>query len=277
MSRAPSASSLALLLLLVAPAARAGEDDDKRICLSTYVEAQMARQDGRLRASQVALDTCGREVCPVAIRNDCVRWLREVTDAMPTVVLSARGPDGRDRPDVRVTLDGQPLATHLDGRPAPVDPGEHVFRFELAGVGATEQRILVREGEKDRPVVGSFGSPPATAPIPAPSRASIPTGTWVFGGIGAASLAVSATFAALGWFGSPGWISSQSCRPGCSRSDVNLVQEHFAIADATGGLALLTFGAAAYFYFTRPARDVTPPVSFVLAPGGAAVGYGGRF
>ena len=272
MCRVPSVSSLALSLFFFAGAAGAGEDDDKRVCLSTYVEAQASRQEGKLRASAHALDQCGRQVCPVIIRNDCVRWLREVTDAMPTVVLSATGPDGRDRPDVSVSLDGQPLAAHLDGRPMPVDPGEHLFRFELAGAGAIERRMLVREGEKDRPVIGAF--PRASPAPPEPSSASvadsrpIPTSAWVLGGVGATSLLVSATFASLGWFGSPGWTSSQSCKPRCAPDDVDAIKQHFVVADVAGGVALVSLGAAAYLFFNRPARRV--PVSVTV--GVSAVG-----
>jgi hypothetical protein len=125
--RVLSVSSLALALTLAAWAARASEEDDKRVCLSTYVEAQSTRQEGKLGASQRALEKCGAQVCPGVIRNDCVRWLREVTDAMPTVVLSATGSDGRDVADVRVSIDGQPLASHLDGGRCPWTPENTSF------------------------------------------------------------------------------------------------------------------------------------------------------
>ncbi|HEY6459216.1 MAG TPA: hypothetical protein VIY73_03665 [Polyangiaceae bacterium] len=279
--RGPSASSfLVLALVALGPSVAAADDDDKRVCLSSYVEAQAARQEGHLRASQSALDRCGREVCPVVIRNDCVRWLREVTDALPTVVLSATGPDGRDRPDARVSMDGQPLADRLDGRPVGVDPGEHVFHFTLPEGGAIDARVLVREGEKDRAVTGTFPlgapPPPTAVPVPGTPRRPIPPVVWITGGVGAASLLVSATFAGLGWFGSPGWTSSQSCRPTCSTSDIATVKQHFAIADVAGGIALVSLGVSAYFFFTRPTLE-PPPVAVTVSPGGAGLAWEGRF
>jgi hypothetical protein len=265
--RAPSASSVALALLFLAPALHATEEDDKRVCLSTYVDAQATRREGKLRASRRALEQCGRAECPALIRKDCVQWMREVTDAMPTVVLSAIGPDGGERTDVRVLVDGEPLVARLDGRSQSVDPGEHVFRFELPGVGDVEQRVLVREGEKDRPVVGAFARE-VSAPIagrPGTMR-PVPTSVWVLGGLGATSLIVSATFAGLGWFGSPGWVSSQSCKPNCAPGEVSVVKEHFEVADVAGGVAFVSLGAAALVFFTRPERSAPPPVSFTVGP-----------
>jgi hypothetical protein len=276
--RVLSVSSLALALTLAAWAAGASEEDDKRVCLSTYVEAQSTRQEGKLGASQRALEKCGAQVCPGVIRNDCVRWLREVTDAMPTVVLSATGSDGRDVADVRVSIDGQPLASHLDGRPMPVDPGEHLFRFDVAAAGEVEQRVLVREGEKDRAVVGTF--PRSRAETEAPSAAatssrSVPASVWVLGGVGAASFLVSATFASIGWFGAPGWSSSQSCRPSCSPGDVNTIKQHFVVADIAGGVAIVSLGAAAYLFFARPVQAA--PVSLTFGPHNLGMDYARNF
>ena len=213
------------------------------------------------------------------IRNDCVRWLREVTDATPTVVLSATGPDGRDRSDVRVSVDAQPLASHLDGRPVAVDPGEHLFRFELGDGASVEKRVLVREAEHDRAVTATFersAPPPASAGTIGTVTRPVPTAAWVLGGVGATALLTSATFAGLAWFASPGWVSSQSCKPGCSRSDVAIVQQRFAVADVTGALGLASVAAAAYFFLTRPERPA-PPVSLTLAPRAVAVDLSGAF
>jgi hypothetical protein len=240
-------------------------------------------------------------VCPLVIRNDCVKWLREVTDAMPTVVLSATGSDGGDRPDAQVSMDGQVIETHLDGRPLSVDPGPHVFRFELPDLGAVEQRVLVREGQKDRAIVGAFPRTvaPTAVSAPAPPSATtppqettapdasttstqryarpVPVSVWVLGSVGVASLLVSGTFASLGWFGSPGWFPSQSCKPNCPPGDVNTMKTHFEIADVAGGFAILSLGIGAYFYFTRPASSSAAPVGLTLGPHAAVMSYSATF
>jgi len=47
--------------------------------------------------------------------------------------VRAEDTTGADTLAVRVTIDGQLLAETLDGKAVPIDPGEHVVRFELAG------------------------------------------------------------------------------------------------------------------------------------------------
>jgi hypothetical protein len=256
-----------------------GDDKvDKRVCLSSYVDAQARRQEGKLRASLQALARCGREQCPVVIRNDCVRWQREVDQVMPTVVLSAVGADGRDRPDASASLDGEPLAARLDGRPVAVDPGPHEFAFGLEGQGTLRVSVVVREGEKDRSVVGTFPRVGSAPGAPAPALASarpIPTSVWVLGSAGVASMLVSASFAGLGWFGSPGWVSSQACRPGCSPGDVSVIKERFMVADVAGAVAVASLGAAAYLFFARKERAT--PIALTVGPRDAGLQYGVRF
>jgi hypothetical protein len=255
--RAPSASRLAVLLFvaMAARTARADEEQDKRVCLSSYVQAQTARQDGKLRASRQALVLCGAAACPGAIRADCVRWLGEVDDAMPTIVLSCTGPDGRDRTDARVSIDGQPLAERLDGRALAVDPGAHVLRFELPDGSSIEQRVLAREGEHDRPVVGAFpvvrheSSPQQQQPE---HSRPVPLASWILGGVGVGALGVSATFAGIGWFGNPGWSSLQSCKGNCPPDEVSTTRAHFAVADVSAVVGLVALAVAAYVYWERP-------------------------
>ena len=50
-----------------------------------------------------------------------------------TLVLGARDPKGNDIDGTRVLLDGAVLVDHLDGKPVPVDPGEHTIVFGLLG------------------------------------------------------------------------------------------------------------------------------------------------
>lgn len=254
MSRAPSASSFILVGLLVTTTAtsRADEEQDKRVCLSSYVEAQTARQDGKLHASRQALVLCGAATCPAAIRADCVRWLGEVDEAMPTIVLSCTGPDGRDRTDARVSIDGHLLAGHLDGRAVGVDPGAHVLRFELPEGGSVEKRIVAREGEHDRPVPGTFPLARHESPTPERPPRPVPLASWILGGVGVGALGVSATFAGIAWFGDPGWNSLQSCRGACNADDVSTVRTRFAVADVTAAVGVVALAIAAYLYLDRP-------------------------
>ena len=93
---------------------------------------RIPRRTGKLIAAQAELITCSQSSCPAAATVDCVQWLREVEQSLPSVVLSARDAGGHEVANLRVLLDGSPLAEAESGRAIPVDPGAHTFRFESA-------------------------------------------------------------------------------------------------------------------------------------------------
>ena len=79
------------------------------------------------------------------VQRDCVAWTRAGIERASRQSSSRRktsaAPAPRTRP--RVTMDGQPFATQLDGQSVAVNPGKHVFRFE--------QRKKWSEGSPGRP------------------------------------------------------------------------------------------------------------------------------
>ncbi len=91
-----------------------------------------------------------RWVVPEPVRDDCSEQLNEVQKLLPTVVFEVRSVDGADETDVRVNMDGAPLATKLDGQAMAVDPGQHTFRFEADGFAPVDLPLLVREADKAR-------------------------------------------------------------------------------------------------------------------------------
>ena len=123
---------------------------------------------------------CARDVCPQVVRQDCVTWQDEVNKSIPTVTVGVRDADGHDLLDVRISIDGQLVTEHLDGKSFPVDPGTHVFRAEDGKHPAIEERVLVKEGEKSRAInlrvsaTASAAAPPrclaASSCAPAPTR-----------------------------------------------------------------------------------------------------------
>src|SRR5277367_5329759 len=130
--------------------------DERVACVSEHESAQLRRRDGKLRDARAALLTCSRAVCPAAIRADCGDWLAEVERSVPTVVIAARSPRG-DETAGRVLMDGAVFAKQLDGQPLEVDPGPHVFRFEIPPYEPVEQHIVIRTGEKNRELLVTLG------------------------------------------------------------------------------------------------------------------------
>src|SRR5262245_60675118 len=151
------------------------QTDPKTACTDSYVANQKLRREGKLTLAREQLLECAQESCPGAIKADCARWLGELEQNIPTIVIDAKGRDGKDTVAVRVFVDGDKVADQLDGRPIPIDPGAHTLRFEHDGANAVEQAVVVQQGSKNRSVSVSFA--PAATADPEPGGANQPPPT----------------------------------------------------------------------------------------------------
>lgn len=278
-------------VLLSAPEAAAV---DKKVCASKYTEAQEQRAEGKLRTARDALLVCSQKDCAGFIRKDCGRWLAEVEEALPSIVVAAKDASGADVTDVRVTMDGERIASELGARAIEVDPGEHTFTFERDG-RTVEQKVLVREGEKSRRIEVTFEEE-APEPVAAPAtRAATPedAGTepegdgppmaaWILGGVGVAGLA---TFAIMGSSGlSEKSDLEDSCSPNCSDDDLSGPRKSFLIADIGLGVGLVSLGIATYLFLDagsssgeETARTRTVDVGVAPTRNGGYATVHGRF
>lgn len=200
---------------LVAVGADARADDTKKECAAAYESTQSAREQGKLIDARKQAVACSASACSPYVVKDCTQWLSELDGILPTVVFTATDPAGAETGAVRVTVDGQLLVEKLDGRAVPLDPGEHAIRYEMAGAAAVEQKVLIRQGEKNRLVAVSFkkaaAAGPATAakpPSTAPSASGpevAPVSFWngyrigalAAGVVGLAGVGVGAGFGAM--------------------------------------------------------------------------------
>src|SRR5215471_469259 len=185
--------SLALLPLLLAIAPSVAYADEVTTCVKASEQAQSLRDEGKYKKAREQLLVCTRDVCPGMVRKDCVGWLQDLDASMPSVVITARDPNGKDLIDVKVTVDGQPFADKLDGKPLTVDPGKHTFHYEAAGAPPVDEDVVMHAGEKNRQISVKLGNapPPPTTPPPATTPVETGGGTsgppiaaFVIGGIG---------------------------------------------------------------------------------------------
>ncbi|MGZ5969407.1 MAG: hypothetical protein ACXWP4_17160, partial [Polyangiales bacterium] len=161
---------------------------EKKACATASEKAQSLRSEGKMIAARELLLVCARDVCPTVVRKDCSRWVAEVDEALPTIVVAAKDEAGHDVTEAKVFVDDQLFADSLDGKAQPIDPGAHVVRLERQGKQITE-KVLVREGEKNRIVLIHLGPPPKPVDsTPPPPARTIPAETWIFGGIGVVGL-----------------------------------------------------------------------------------------
>jgi len=172
---------------------------DSAQCIASNEHELALRKQQKLRDALKELVACAAPECPAEIRTECNRRLTELNLALPTVVLGATDAAGNDLSAVKVTMDGVPLTSSLDGRAVTVDPGSHVLKFEAPGQAAVEKTVVIAEGVKDRHVTVVLGGPAAppivvpTAPPPAstPPPTSAPsTSSSSGGGVRTAGIAV---------------------------------------------------------------------------------------
>ncbi len=171
--------------------------DDKQECISASEGAQKQRDDRHLTKAREQFLVCSRDVCPGAVRKDCIEAMADIDKRMPSVVVRAKDGKGMDLVTVSVTIDGKLAADTLDGKSIRLDPGVHQFSFETPGQTTIDQKVVVAEGEHDRSVVITFGATQTSAAAE-PEKKGAPIGAFVVIGAGVVSAGVGAVFYALG-------------------------------------------------------------------------------
>lgn len=266
--------TIALILALVASPAYAedaqapSEVDVKAACARAYEGAQVQRSEGRWLDARVSFRACAQQECPSLVRTDCGRWLQDLEEVMPSIVVQATA-DGAEIFDVRVMIDGQKVKDRLDGKAIAADPGPHTLRYEAAGFAPIEAKIVIREGEQFRPIAVAFRA--ATPAAPRTVR-PVPSSVWI-----ASGAALVATGSFVGW-GLAGRARRQeletSCAPFCEPGAIDAVRTRYVVADVSLAIAALSLGAAAFFYFTRPEAPVK--IGAVASPFGVSLGIAGE-
>lgn len=266
---------------------------DKKACATAYVQAQQLKKDGSFKAAREQLIICSKSECLAAARKDCVAWLDEVNSSMPSLVIAAKGKDGKDTFDVRVTEDDQVIAEKLDVNAIELDPGTHKLRFEHAGAEPIEREVVLRQGVKNQVLEVSFApaepDKPAATPATTGAEADLadvstssgkpPVLAYVLGGVGVVALA------GAGYF----WLSSKSeesdledskCEPYCAEDDVDSIRQKRLFGDIALGVGVVSLGLATYL-FLAPREKAPPPaaarVDVRVSPGSAYAGVAGHF
>ncbi len=253
-------------------------------CMTAPVQGQQLQRAGKLLAARQRFAACARKACPAEIVQDCTQWAQQVASALPSVALAARDAAGNDLTDVRVSIDGQADAG-MTARAVELDPGKHRFVFRRQGSPDATVDVLLREGEKDRPIGATFGVPaeppppaPAAPPADEPRDASsrpVPLGAWIAGGIGVLG------FVGFGAFGGIGVSdrSASGCDTGCSSSQKDRVDTELRVADISLGVGVVGLGVATVLFLTRPSAAESAAVLLDVrpAPGGGLATLGARF
>jgi hypothetical protein len=258
------AAALVLVAALCTRDARAGSNEE---CIAAAEAAQTLRDQGSYADARDRLGVCLAPSCPAVVQRDCARWMDELMQIWPTIVIGADDLAGANLADVQVFVDDKLVATKLDGSPLLVDPGPHTVRCETAGAPPVRESVLIRTGEKARLVRVRFAKGaaevgPAAASLPAapPSHSTARVLRWVSGGVAVVAFGSAALFGFTGFARYNDLKSSCAANlPGnCSPSDVSYVQSHFLVSDISLGVGLAATIAATYFFLTSRAGAASP-------------------
>jgi hypothetical protein len=244
-SNASACSALLIALSVLAATTARAADDATEACLTAHTEGQKARRAGHLLEAKRQFLSCAATSCPDLTKQQCVPWLAEIEQRIPTVVLDVRDDRGRDIGAVRVFIDDQLVTEHLDGRSMPLDPGDHRFRIEARGFAPVAQSFLLREGEQARAIHMKLVSPHAREPLPPEKKsAGIPWPSYVLGGVALLGFAGGTYF----FFSGKNDVSDlrSSCAPHCDESDVDSARAKIRAADVLLGVGVVALGAATF-------------------------------
>jgi hypothetical protein len=177
-------------------------------CIGANEKALAQRKAGKLIDARASLSACAASSCPEVIRASCQQRLGEVSQAIPSIVFSVKDGAGNDLAAVKLTIDGVTRGDRLAGGAITLDPGEHEFRFEAAGLEPVVKRFVLPEGEQNRRQDIVLGTTPSAGPAPPAvaaeaDRGAAPPGSTqravglILGGVGVAGLALGGVFGAL--------------------------------------------------------------------------------
>lgn len=255
---------------------------DAGACILDNESAQDLEAAGRLREARAKALSCAQG-CPTEIARDCTALAERITQKVSTVIFGAKQ-GSSDLVDVSVSVDGQVIASRLDGKPIELDPGARKVTFTMAGQAPVELQIVFKAGEKNRLVGVEFTAGAAsTSPTPRPAPtddaegASPPALFWILGGVSVAGFVTAGVTGglALSERGDlDGCIETRTCDEG----DVSSVETKALVADVFIGIGSAFAVGAVLAWVLWPDDEpaaVKPTVS--LGPAHSFVGVTAPF
>lgn len=273
------AISLALAAALVARIAGA---DNKAACIAANESGQKLRDEHQLIRARAQFLACSRDACPGVIKKDCIDAMVDLERRLPSVVVRAKDQKGEDLVLVQVDIDGARVAESLDGKGVTLDPGVHDVHLATVGQDPIDVRIVLAEGERERPVIVTFGKPAAATPrAPDDAKRGAPFGAFVVGGAGLLAVGVGAIFYGVGLGERSSAIASGCATTAACDAAKDSVRAKLVVGDLFAGIgvAAVVTGAvwAIVHYASAPAPKAGLSVDAGPVEGGARASVRGVF
>jgi hypothetical protein len=257
-------------------------------CLAASDASFQSRSEHKLRAERSQLLVCASASCPAEVRKECVNRVDGVNGQIPTIIFAAKDASGADLSAVKVTMDSEVLAESLEGTALAIDPGEHTFTFEAAGLPPVTAKYVIQQAQKDRHELVRFGAPAPTPapgpstleatssqPPPSPAAEGHGLGTQkilaiVAGGVGIVGLGVGTAFGVMALSQKSDAQSLCSHDPCSDRTGVN----EWSTADSSGNVSTVGFvvggialAGGAVLWFTAPSLNRGSSTQVGFGPG----------
>jgi len=269
-------------------------DSARAACASTYEDALAHQEAGHLREARTLALQCARAACG-NLQRKCAASAEQLRSDIAWIAPVVTDDKGTPLVDAQVKLDQQPLASRLDGRELPVDPGVHelsvtakVGKWPGHEVSAT-RKVMIVQGQRgpititlpssdDEPSAAPAPSAPAAEASPASSPAAPPPeeekhadtasatrpqhhgpSAWPFviGGVGVLGLGAGAL---LTYWGKSDNDALAACSPSCAPSSVDHIRNLYLAADISFGVGGAALGLATVLFLTsHPSSREAPP------------------
>jgi hypothetical protein len=283
-----------------------------KACASAYESAKQREESAHLREARESFMACATAACG-KLQKACDAGSARLESDIPTIIPVVTDSSGGGRVDVVVKMDGELVASRLDGRGVAVDPGLHEFSFSTTNGVFARQNIMIAQGQKNRQIALKLAAasepaaapPPEAAPAaekPAPEPMSSPASpppaaadmtatedtsdgkgsAWPYV-IGGAGLAAIGTGALLTIWGNKDNDKLDQCTPQCAPASVDHVKSLYTTANVLFGVGIVALGTATYLYVdSRTSKEKAPSQSAYVfdvqpTPSGAFASVAGSF
>ena len=239
-------------------------------CTAAHKAAEEREASGLLIEAKEVLLQCAQPSCGGFLAQECTTKYTQLDADVPSIVPLVNDVAGSPRPDVEVRIDGALVASRLDGRALPVNPGLREITFASDGRIFATQQIIAVQGQRNRTIAVVFHPVPpdpeqssdaASNEEPAPARALHPSSAAASAASAPAephpkrSHALSYTLASVGVVGLGGyalltyWGAKDNsllarCSPSCPQASVDQVRSRYLAADISLGVGIAALGAA---------------------------------
>lgn len=142
-------------------------------CVTNYKSGLDQEKSGHLLEARELFIRCSKSACGSPLREECTMRFTQLNVDIPSVVPVVTSAAGKPVLDVEVQVDGQRLASSLDGHSFTMNPGAHDFSFSKDGHIFATQSVLIVQGQRNRLIAASLASsesPPLVEETSRPRR-----------------------------------------------------------------------------------------------------------